>query len=240
MTDAGPRKVAPHVQAAMARGAGTAAQGKLDRQGVFPTPAPHVRAALARAVQPRPRQPPIPPAGPALAPHVRAAVTAGVLQPRGASAAGGPHVPPRAGGAQRATVLAPPVVQAAARRSESCEATLYIGGRRYDGATGRGHGHAEMDALHDFVEAMGGVEEAVAALGRYKSLKVRCESRPVCSQCGAVLQALGFELYSEETEWGDKTMGSTEWAVSMNVKALLAEVGIDVKEILRMRKGYAL
>ncbi|WAK02800.1 hypothetical protein [Methylobacter sp. YRD-M1] len=64
---------------------------------------------------------------------------------------------------------------------------------------------------------------------------VFCPSRPVCIQCGTVLQKLGFTT-GTKTVWGTETMGSTEWGVSLNVQALLKECEIDYGAIKRLRR----
>jgi hypothetical protein len=87
-----------------------------------------------------------------------------------------------------------------------------------------------MDALHNYIDAFDSVDAAVTAFRRLRVKNVECTEKPVCKRCTAVLQALGFST-CDDTEWGDKNAGSGPWGASMNVKAFLAEFGIDVDEI---------
>ena len=118
--------------------------------------------------------------------------------------------------------------------SESCEATLTIGRRKYYGSTGMTHGHAEMDALHQFIEAEGGAANAAVMLsGPFRKL-VLCPSRAVCLKCTAVLQQLDFKLEGD-TEWGDRTAGKTEWGVSLQVQDLFRRLEIDYESIKSLK-----
>jgi len=119
-----------------------------------------------------------------------------------------------------------------AKKAESTSVRLKIKSTWYDGETGKGHGHAEMDALHEYIGAQGGVDNAVAHFKRARGLVVECTKKPVCVRCTLVLKTLGFEC-SEDTVWGVDPMGSTEWGASMNVKAFLQEYGLDVEKIAK-------
>jgi len=119
-----------------------------------------------------------------------------------------------------------------AKSSESTSVRLKIKDTWYEGATGKGHGHAEMDALHEYIDAQGGVDNAVAHFKRARGLVVECTEKPVCVRCTQVLKTLGFAC-SEDTKWGSDSMGSTEWGASMNVKAFLAKYGLDVEKIAK-------
>ena len=123
--------------------------------------------------------------------------------------------------------------------SESCDATLRINGSNYEGSTGQGNGHAEMDALHNFIMSdpggTGNVKLSIAACA--KILKeastpkaVYCPSRPCCLKCTTVLKGLKFKLASG-TKWSEDSMGSTEWGVSMNVRTLLIACEIDYESV---------
>ncbi len=116
------------------------------------------------------------------------------------------------------------------KTSESTAVRLKIGDDWYAGRTGRGHGHAEMDALHNFIEDQGGVEDAIVAFNATSSRKVECLAKPVCKRCRTILEGLEFTL-SGTTKWGTKSMGSTQWGASMNVKAFLAHFGFNVDSI---------
>jgi len=119
-----------------------------------------------------------------------------------------------------------------AKKAESTSVRLKIKDTWYAGETGQDHGHAEMDALHRYIDAQGGVDKAVAHFKRARGLVVECTEKSVCVRCTLVLKTLGFEC-SEDTVWGVDPMGSTEWGASMNVKAFLKEYGLDVEKIAK-------
>jgi len=119
-----------------------------------------------------------------------------------------------------------------AKKAESTSVRLKIKDTWYAGETGQDHGHAEMDALHRYIDAQGGVDAAVIHFKRARGRVVECTGKPVCVRCTQVLKELGFEC-SEDTVWGMNPMGSTEWGASMNVKAFLKEYGLDVGDIAK-------
>lgn len=88
-----------------------------------------------------------------------------------------------------------------------------------------GAGHAEMDALDQFVTACGNADlDPVAEYKKRKAkLTVQCEAKDVCVRCSTVLKALGFKPKNSKTQWGDSTMDMTEWGVTAAVKKFLAE-----------------
>lgn len=112
-------------------------------------------------------------------------------------------------------------------RSESCEAELTIKNRTYPGYTGRGHGHAEMDALHNFITLN---DRSLDILQSARNKTVSCPSRPCCRKCSAVLKKLGFKTVSGSS-FSDTPMGSTEWGVSLEVRKLLTHMGIKYEHI---------
>lgn len=101
-----------------------------------------------------------------------------------------------------------------------------------EGNTGKGHGHAEMDALHQYVDSFDSVQSAVTAFKRLRVKNVECTEKEVCKRCTFVLQTLGFSA-CEETEWGEKSMGSTEWGVSMKVRDFLRSLDIDADAVAK-------
>jgi hypothetical protein len=114
--------------------------------------------------------------------------------------------------------------------SQDCDARLhYIIGNyqtglqfnHVEGSTGQGHGHAEMDALHKFWTEIC-VEDLTVFVSYQK--KIQCESKPCCVRCSAVLGLLGIEALDPDTKKTRATMGSTEWAVTSEVRDLLAQV----------------
>lgn len=82
-----------------------------------------------------------------------------------------------------------------------------------EGATGAGHGHAEMDALHDlfFVVLEGNAERIVDVVKR--GLAIQCEGKSCCLHCSSVLGLLGALPLTDATTKSPKPMGSTEWSV---------------------------
>jgi hypothetical protein len=121
------------------------------------------------------------------------------------------------------------------RKSQDCQAMLRINGQNYDGSTGRGNGHAEMDALHNFImEDPGNLGSVKASIAHCATLlrhpgtpkSVSCPSRPCCKKCSKVLKSLGFVL-AAGSHWSSTSMGSTEWGASQNVRQLLKLCGVD-------------
>ncbi len=104
---------------------------------------------------------------------------------------------------------------------EDCEVVLTIGTRGYRGKTGKGHGHAEMDALVQFIEDVGDIDGCVTLLRRARNKTVTCEDKSVCRGCASVLGALGFKASSAETTKYGKFMGKTQWAPVPQIRALL-------------------
>jgi hypothetical protein len=124
------------------------------------------------------------------------------------------------------------IQRASTSTSQSCVASLTIYGETYNGSTGRGHGHAEMDALHQFVERYG-ADAPDVLVGLTTPVSVTCPSRPVCVKCSRVLQELGFVL-GPGTVWGTATMGSTEWGCSLKVRDFLKACNVKYDAILAM------
>jgi hypothetical protein len=120
---------------------------------------------------------------------------------------------------------------ASTKRTQSCSARLKLGSEWFDGSTGKGNGHAEMDALNNFIVAYGGVDGAVDKFSRIKVKRVECESRDVCKRCSRVLKALGFEPKDDNTSWGTDSMGATEWGCSLKVRDFLRDLGHDYDEM---------
>lgn len=174
------------------------------------------------------------PAGSQTLPSVRKPGAPPVYRPAIRNAAQLERVP--GGGLRNISVCQPLVLPGAPKiiqRSRSAESTairLKIQDKWYDGSTGRGHGHAEMDALHNYIEAMGGVDAAIRSFDRARTRTVECEEKPVCKRCTTVLETLKFKC-SSNTVFSEESMGSTQWGASMNVKAFLSNYGLDVDKI---------
>ena len=121
---------------------------------------------------------------------------------------------------------------------QSCDAWLTIDDVTYEGSTGQDHGHAEMDALHNFIMSdpgnQGSVKKSVAycakLLSSTSSKSVYCPSRPCCLKCSATLTELGFSA-GKDSSFSETPMGSTEWGASNNVRALLAACGVPYDKI---------
>ena len=119
------------------------------------------------------------------------------------------------------------------KKKESTKVWLEIGRDNWiEGNTGNQHGHAEMDALHKYIDGFDSVETAVAAFKRLRVKNVKCPEKDVCKRCTTVLQGLGFST-CDDTEWGDSNMGKTEWGASMKVKDFLRSFGIDAYAIAK-------
>ena len=113
-------------------------------------------------------------------------------------------------------------------KSESTTITLSIGRRHYSGKSGAGH--AEMDALHNFVETCGeSKEEAFAEAKRILTsgltLKVSCTAKEVCGSCTMVLQALQFEE-GANTQYSNEKSGGVSWGSSKLVQEFLEYMGL--------------
>jgi hypothetical protein len=114
--------------------------------------------------------------------------------------------------------------------SNDCQARLHymIGNyqtgfqfNHVNGSTGMGHGHAEMDALHIFWTEICGQD--LATFVSYRKT-IQCEAKPCCVRCSAALGLLGICALSEETKKSRASMGSTEWAITPDVRSLLSIV----------------
>jgi hypothetical protein len=128
--------------------------------------------------------------------------------------------------------------------TQNCQATLVIDGDEFEGRTGRNHGHAEMDALHEIIRhvklgpvACSSTEAPVLAAAYIKSAKSRsvsCPSRAVCYKCRIVLTHLKFKA-AGTTKWGNSDAGSTEWAASNDVRELLRHMNIDYEHVIHSK-----
>ncbi|HEV2962236.1 MAG TPA: hypothetical protein VG649_10460 [Candidatus Angelobacter sp.] len=116
------------------------------------------------------------------------------------------------------------------KSSQSTAVKLRIGDWWYHGLTGKGCGHAEMHALHIYIQEQGGVARAIKNFEKATVRTVECLAKPVCSRCSQVLKALEFTLHGT-TQWSAKSMGSTQWGASMNVKAFLKAFELNVDAI---------
>lgn len=91
-----------------------------------------------------------------------------------------------------------------------------------EGATGTGHGHAEMDALHDlFFDVCGGDPEKILAT-KERGLWIQCEGKSCCLHCSAVLGLLNALPATHATTKSNKSMGSTQWSVPPKMRDCLS------------------
>lgn len=144
-----------------------------------------------------------------------------------------PALRPKVGQGSRSTIQR----SKAAVSSQSTKVILWFGQFEVHGSTGNLTGHAEMDAIDQFITACSNkdldpVEEYNA---RKKKLLVQCEDKPVCVRCSCVLKALGFKPKNKNTEWGDETMDMTEWGVTGQVKDFLEAIAPGT---LKQAKSY--
>lgn len=122
-------------------------------------------------------------------------------------------------------------------KSQSCAVSLTIGRRTIYGRTGRNHGHAEMDALHEFILKFGGedVRAATAIARAARAMKqtgiklVYCPSRDCCLKCSYILKALGFQA-GRSSNFSGTRMGSTEWGASNYVRDFLKAMNVSYRD----------
>jgi hypothetical protein len=89
--------------------------------------------------------------------------------------------------------------------------------QEFVGSTGTGRGHAEMDALTQFIAVECNWD--VGAFQRY-DVQVVCTDKPCCCRCAAVLGLLRVSA-GHGTYKSPRGMGSTQWGVSPDMRAFL-------------------
>jgi hypothetical protein len=104
---------------------------------------------------------------------------------------------------------------------QSCRVKLYYSDTKFfEGKTGQGKGHAEMDALDKFISHMNSQKTGLADY----TLRIRCEDKPCCVQCSAIMGALNIKPFSvlgtKKTHEVMKAGGT--WGVSNNTKDFLS------------------
>ena len=90
----------------------------------------------------------------------------------------------------------------------------------WEGNTDKKHGcgHAEMDALAQYV---------ATGNNTFENMVLSCTTKPCCVRCSAVLGLLGIEACDRTLKYS-KPMGSTEWGISDSVaKAVANHIGRD-------------
>jgi hypothetical protein len=121
-------------------------------------------------------------------------------------------------------------------KTASCSAKLWYGEGATDfteGNTGKGNGHAEMDALHKFIPIM--TSEKKEFKDYEGKLKIQCEGKPCCAQCSAILGALNIQPKRTENmtkkTYMPMTAGGT-WGLSIETRKLVSrEKNIADQEI---------
>jgi hypothetical protein len=107
--------------------------------------------------------------------------------------------------------------------SEECTVTLHYTGGSVEGKTGNGHGHAEMDALHQLWADVCN-KDVDTFLTYSRNLKLDCTDKPCCVKCSTVLGWMGVVPRTTATKKTPYTMGKTSWNVSTDVLNLIREV----------------
>ena len=99
---------------------------------------------------------------------------------------------------------------------QTTSVTLDLGRRvKYEGKTGQGHGHAEIDALY---QALIRNERDVDFLN---GSVLTCEAKSVCVHCATILGLLRIRP-SVRTFKTSKTMGSTQWSLPPDLRDKIA------------------
>lgn len=105
-----------------------------------------------------------------------------------------------------------------------CQATLDYGDDSVEGATGRSHGHAEMDALHNFW-----VDVCEKDLETFKQklkdgVTIECTAKPCCARCAAILGAFGIAPTDETYKTRRILTGGGVWGMSLDLKNLMRQL----------------
>src|SRR5262245_11359809 len=88
----------------------------------------------------------------------------------------------------------------------------------YEGKTGRGHGHAEIDALYKFLEK---IEWDTKKFLKY-SLTITCTDKSCCTYCSAVMGLLGIKA-GKKTYKSNKKMGPS-YSLPPIIRKFISEV----------------
>lgn len=97
----------------------------------------------------------------------------------------------------------------------------------YYGSTNNGHGHAEIDALYQFLKA---IQWDVASFANY-TVTIECTAKPCCKYCSSVMGNLGI-FAAGETYKSTKSMGIS-YALPADVRGFLRRyLGVTEKVIL--------
>lgn len=88
----------------------------------------------------------------------------------------------------------------------------------YYGTTRNGHGHAEIDALYQFLET---IEWDATEFKQY-TLTITCESKPCCKYCAAIMGNLGI-FATPGTYKVNKAMGIS-YSLPPKIRTFLGQV----------------
>lgn len=113
--------------------------------------------------------------------------------------------------------------------SAQCRAVIFVDSAEFDaddegyeGQTGNGHGHAEMDALDFLIGSLG--NEVVEAVLQEGSVTLDCVGKPCCVQCSTMLGLLNIGPRTPATKKSRRTMlAGGAWSVSLRLKTFLMQ-----------------
>lgn len=111
--------------------------------------------------------------------------------------------------------------------SAQCRVEIFLDSDEFDvpsgpieGLTGRGHGHAEMDALHELLEKVG--DEVMKGILEEGAVSLDCVAKPCCVHCSTMLGMLNVRARTPATMKSRHTMlAGGAWSVSLRLKTFL-------------------
>lgn len=126
--------------------------------------------------------------------------------------------------------------KAAKKAQRKAVVVLTIGSGTFRGQSSGQYGHAEMQALRNFIMQQPSVADAWRTLNRAARKKVRCPNQPVCGSCTMVLEALGFEP-DHMTQFSNAKSGGVSWGANMKVRELMEYGGLEDTYASAVRAG---
>lgn len=121
---------------------------------------------------------------------------------------------------------------------ESCDAELQVTNNNtnatvtYFGSTGNGHGHAEIDALYQFLKD---IQWDTNQFANY-TVTIECTSKPCCKYCASIMGNLGI-FAQGNTYKSTKPMGIS-YALPPDVRTFLRKfLGVTEQTILNELTG---
>ena len=101
----------------------------------------------------------------------------------------------------------------------------------YAGATGKGEGHAEMNALQQIVEAF---NSSVDDFGKY-SFRIECLEKSCCVRCSAVMGLIGATPVGRTYKSPESFLGGGSWALTPTLRAFLAKyLGMTEEDLMSL------